>query len=194
MTQFKHYQIKFLDKSNEKLSQEEYADVMNQTGFLKFTRGHFLDYILEVEMIIDVIIGNYMLYKKSKLKKVFRNNILNRGITLNQKIELLCAIINEKREMNENDLKLLKEHLNSLREERNKWAHGIIHFKQERKDKILKFQSYMNWINYNGEERETALTNAYFDDITLKFKTNKEFLVKILVKRKLLPKEYLFNK
>ncbi len=43
MTEFKHYHIKFLDKSKEKLSPEEYDDVMHQTGFLKFTGGHFLD-------------------------------------------------------------------------------------------------------------------------------------------------------
>ncbi len=80
--------------------------------------------------------------------------------------------------------------MGSLRKERNKWAHGIIHFKQEKRGKKVKFQSYLNWINHKGEEKETKLTNPYFDDLTNKFTTNKKFLVKILVKRKLLPKKY----
>ncbi|MEK6841711.1 MAG: hypothetical protein AABX91_00990 [Nanoarchaeota archaeon] len=192
MTQFNHYQIRFLDKSNEKLSQEEYEDVMNQTGFLKFTRGHFLDYILEVELIIQVIIENYMLHKKSKLKGVFRTNVLNK-MSLSQKIEVLLAIINEKKELNNNDLKLLRGYSGSLRKERNKWAHGILHFKQEKHGKIIKFQSYLNWINHNGEEKETKLTNAYFDDLTNKFTTNRDFLVRILVKRGFLSKDYLYK-
>jgi len=137
MTQFNHYQIKFLDKSNEKLSQEEYVDVMNQTGFLKFTRGHFLDYILEVELIIQVIIENYMLHKKSKLKGILRKNVLNK-MNLSQKIDILLAIINEKKELNDKDLRLLKSYSGYLRQERNKWAHGIIHFKQEKNGEIIK--------------------------------------------------------
>jgi len=195
MTEFKHYHIKFLDKSEEKLSPEEYNDVMQQTKFLKFTRGHFLDLIVEVEMIIDITIEDYMLHKKSKLKGVFRKNITNnKNITLKQRIEILCEIINEKRELNETDLKTLKDYLNSLREERNKWAHGNILFKQEKRDKKIVFQSYLNWVGSEGKESEMKLANSYFDDLTNKFQTNQKFLTKILVKRKLLPKEYLSKK
>jgi len=195
MTEFRHYHIKFLDNNNEKLSPEEYNDVMHQTEFLKFTRGHFLDFIIEVEMITDIIIENYMLHKKSNLKGVFRKNITNnKNITLKQKIELLCEIINEKKELNENDLKTLKNYLNSLREERNKWAHGVIHFKQEKRDKKIVFQSYLVWVGSEGNESQLKLTNSYFDDLTHKFQTNQKFLVKILVKRKLLSRDYLFKK
>lgn len=195
MTAFRHYHINFLDKDNEKLSQEEHKDVMHQTNFLKFTRGHFLDIIIEVEMIIDVIIENYILHKKSRLKGVFRKNITNnKNITLNQKIELLCEIINEKKELNENDLKTLRDYLNSLKGERNKWAHGVIHFKQEKRDKKIVFQSYLVWVGSEGKESQLKLTNSYFDDLTHKFQTNQKFLVKILVRRKLLPKDYLFKK
>ena len=195
MTEFRHYHIKFLDNNNEKLSPEEYNDVMHQTEFLKFTRGHFLDFIIEVEMITDIIIENYMLHKKSNLKGVFRKNITNnKNITLKQKIELLCEIINEKKELNENDLKTLKNYLNSLREERNKWAHGVIHFKQEKRDKKIVFQSYLVWVGSEGKESQLKLTNSYFDDLTHKFQTNQKFLVKILVKRKLLSRDYLFKK
>ena len=192
MTEFRHYHIKFLDNNNEKLSPEEYNDVMHQTEFLKFTRGHFLDFIIEVEMITDIIIENYMLHKKSNLKGVFRKNITNnKNITLKQKIELLCEIINEKKELNENDLKTLKNYLNSLREERNKWAHGVIHFKQEKRDKKIVFQSYLVWVGSEGKESQLKLTNSYFDDLTNKFQTNQRFLVKILRKRKLLSKDFL---
>ena len=195
MTEFRHYHIKFLDNNNEKLSPEEYNDVMHQTEFLKFTRGHFLDFIIEVEMITDIIIENYMLHKKSNLKGVFRKNITNnKNITLKQKIELLCEIINEKKELNENDLKTLKNYLNSLREERNKWAHGVIHFKQEKRDKKIVFQSYLVWVGSESNESQLKLTNSYFDDLTHKFQTNQKFLVKILVKRKLLSRDYLFKK
>ena len=195
MTEFRHYHIKFLDNNNEKLSPEEYNDVMHQTEFLKFTRGHFLDFIIEVEMITDIIIENYMLHKKSNLKGVFRKNITNnKNITLKHKIELLCEIINEKKELNENDLKTLKNYLNSLREERNKWAHGVIHFKQEKRDKKIVFQSYLVWVGSESNESQLKLTNSYFDDLTHKFQTNQKFLVKILVKRKLLSRDYLFKK
>src|SRR3989338_2925541 len=104
MTEFRHYHIKFLDNNNEKLSPEEYNDVMHQTEFLKFTRGHFLDYILEFELIIQIIIENYLLHKKSKLKKVLRVNILNK-MSLNQKIEVLISIINEKKGLKNQDLR-----------------------------------------------------------------------------------------
>ena len=60
MTQFRHYQIKFLNKSKEVPTKEEFIDAMKQTEFLKFTRGHFLDLVIEVELIISVIIGNYV--------------------------------------------------------------------------------------------------------------------------------------
>ncbi len=195
MTQFEHYPINFLDNSKEKLSRKEYNDVMHQTEFLKFTRGHFLDFIIRVELIIDIIIENYILHKRSKLKEVFRKNITNnKNITLYQKIDLLCEIINEKKELNENDLKKLKNYLHSLREERNKWAHGSIHFKQEKKNKKIVFQSYLVWVGSKGKESQIKLTNKYFDGLTHKYKTNQEFLVKILVKRKFLPREYLFKK
>ena len=184
-----HYQIKFLNNSNETLTPQELADVIQQTDTLKHIRGNFLDYVLENELVIQIIIENYMLHKKSKLKGVFRTNILNKA-SLNKKIEILLAIINEKKALSSKDLKSLKSYLGSLRKERNKWAHGIIHFKQEKRGKKVKFQSYLNWINHKGEEKETKLTNPYFDDLTNKFTTNKKFLVKILVKRKLLPKKY----
>lgn len=191
MTQFKHYNIKFLDKSKEYLSKEELNDAMEQTESLKFTRGHFLDFVVEVEIIISIIIENYMLHKRSRLKKVFRKNITNnKNITLKQKIDLLCEIINEKQELKGTDLKLLREHLSFIRAERNKWAHGIIHFKQEKKNRKLKLQSYLNFVNSDGSDSELKLTNAYFEDLTQKFQTNQKFLVKILVKRKLLSKEY----
>jgi len=168
---------------------------MKQTEFLKFTRGHFLDYIIEVEMIIDILIENYMLYKKSKLKRVFRNNILNnKNVTFRPKIKLLCAIIKEKKDLNTKDLKLLDKYLDSLREERNKWAHGVIHFNQEKSDKKLKLQSYLNWINSEGKEREIILIDSYFDDLTDKLNTARNLLVRVLVKRKFLSKEYLFKK
>jgi len=187
-----HYQIKFLDKSKETLDSQEMADVINQTHTLKHIRGNFLDYIIETELIIQVIIENYMLHKKSNLKGVLRTNILNK-MTLSQKIEVLLEIVNEKKGLNNKDEKSLKSYLSSLRKERNKWAHGVIHYKQEKKGKKIKkikFQSYLNWLS-DGNEKETKLTNGYFDDLTNKFKENKKFLVKILVRRKLLPKQYL---
>ena len=151
-----------------------------------------MDFIIEVEMIIDIIIENYILHKKSKLKGVFRKNITNnKNINLKQKIELLCEIINEKKELNGNDLKTLKNYLNLLREERNKWAHGVIHFKQEKRDKKIVFQSYLVWVGSEGKESQLKLTNSYFDDLTNKFQTNQRFLVKILRKRKLLSKDFL---
>ena len=195
MTQFRHYQIKFLNKSKEVPTKEEFIDAMKQTEFLKFTRGHFLDLVIEVELIISVIIENYLLHNNSRLKNVFRKNITNnRNITFMQKIEILHEIINEVQELSDEDSRLLKEYLNFIRAERNKWAHGVIHFEQEEKGGKLILQSYLNSINSNGGESEIKLTNSYFDDLTKKFETNQKFLIKILVKRKFLPKDYPIKK
>ena len=85
-------------------------------------------------------------------------------MSLSQKIGILLAIINEKKELKKKDQKLLKGYLNSLRKERNKWAHGVIHFNEEKQDEKRKFQSYLNWIQEDGSEKETKLINSYFDD------------------------------
>lgn len=194
MTGAPYYHINFFDKHNEQLSQEEENNVIEQTQFLRFTRGHLLDFIIEIETIISVIIENYILYKKSKLKGIFRKNITNnKNITLKQKIELLCEIINERKELNQSDLKTLNDYLNSLRDERNKWAHGMIHFKQEKINKQIVFQPYLVWVGADGNESQLRLTNSYLDEFTHKLQTNQKFLVKILVKRKLLSKNSLLK-
>ena len=98
MADFGYYHIKFLDNSDKNLNKTDIKELSENTEILKFNRGHFLDYIIEVEIIIDIIIEDYMIHKKSRLKKVFRTNILNnKNTTLHQKMELLCAIIEEKK-------------------------------------------------------------------------------------------------
>ncbi|UCD20777.1 MAG: hypothetical protein JSW08_03325 [archaeon] len=190
-----HYHIKFLDKSKEMLNPEELIDVRKQTRDLKCIRGNFLDYIIEMELIINILIENFMLHKKSNLRNVFRNNILNnRGVSLGQRIELLCEIIKEKKGIKELELKQLKKHLTSLRDERNRWAHGVIYFKQEKNGRDIKFQSYLNYLDSQGKEKEIILTNSYFEGIDLKLKAAQKFLVKVLVKRKFLSKDFLFKK
>lgn len=190
-----HYQIKFLDKSKETLNSEERANVIGQTNNLKHIRGNFLDYIIEIELIIYILIEDFMMHKKSSLRKVFRKNILNnKGVNLRQKIELLSEIIKEKKGLKETDLKLLNRNLNSLRDDRNRWAHGVIHFNEEKQGKNRKFQSYLNYINSEGKESEIILTNSYFDNLTLKFNATRDLLVRVLVKRGFLSKDYLFKK
>jgi len=190
-----HYQIKFLDKSRETLNSKERADVVEQTRTLKYIRGNFLDYIIEIELIIDILTEDFMLHRKLNLRKVFRKNILNnRGVTLRHKIELLSEIIKEKNVLKEADLRLLNKNLNSLRDERNKWAHGVIHFKQEEQSKNIKFQSYLNFINSVGEESEIILTDPYFDEMTLMLNATRALLVRALVKRGFLSKNYLIKK
>lgn len=195
MSQIKHYPIKFLAESKETLSKDELSDAREQTRVLKLTRGNFLDYIIDVELIIDILIENFVIHKRSNLKRVFRNKILNnRNVPFMHKIKLLYAIIKEKKGLNPSQLKVLEGSLNSLKDERNKWAHGKIHFKQEKKAKTKRLQSYLVWVTSKGEESELRLTNSYFDGLEKKFKVIQKLLVKILVKRKFLPKEYLFGK
>ncbi|MFH1311097.1 MAG: hypothetical protein ABIH65_01690 [Nanoarchaeota archaeon] len=190
-----HYQIKFLDKSKETLTSQERADVINQTHTLKHIRGNFLDYIIEIELIIDILTEDFMIHKKSGLRKVFRKNVLNnKGVTLRQKIELLSEIIKEKKVLKESDLTLLNRNLNSLRDDRNRWAHGVIYFKQEKQGTNIKFQSYLNYINSEGNESEEILTDPYFDNLTAKFNATRNLLVRVLVKRGFLSKDYLFKK
>ena len=136
-----------------------------------------------------------MIHKKSNLKKVFRKNIINnKGVTLKQKIEILSEIIKEKKMLKESELRLLNKNLNSLRDDRNRWAHGVIHFKQEKQGNNIKFQSYLNYINSDGNESEEVLTDPYFDNLTTKFNDARKLLVKVLVKRNFLSKDYLFKK
>ena len=136
-----------------------------------------------------------MINKKSNLRKVFRKNILNnKGVTLRQKIELLSEIIKEKKVLKEAELKLLNKNLNSLRDDRNRWAHGVIYFKQEKQSNNIKFQSYLNYINSDGNENEEILTDPYFDNLTAKFNATRDLLVRVLVKRGFLSKNYLLKK
>lgn len=191
----KHYPINFLDKSKEIPNSEELVNIIRQTNTLKYNRGNFLDYIIEMELIIDILIEDFMLHKKSNLRKVFRKNILNnRGVNLKQKIGLLLEILKEKRLLKEADLNLLNKNLNSLKDNRNRWAHGIIYFKQEKKGKSLIFQPYLNYINSEGNESEVTITNSYSDDLVLKLEATRKILVKVLAKRGFLPKNYLFKK
>jgi len=190
-----HYQIKFLDRSNENLNPQELANVIQQTDTLKHIRGNFLDYIIETELIICILTENFMIHKKSNLGKVFRKNILNnKGVSFKQKIELLSEILKEKKMLPEADLNLLNGNLNSLRDDRNRWAHGVLRFEQEKQGKDIKFQSYLNYINSEGNEKDEILTNSYFDNLTRKFNATRNLLVKVLVKRGFLSKDYLFNK
>ena len=190
-----HYQIRFLDKSKETLNPQEHANVIEQTDALKHIRGNFLDYIIEIELIIDILTENFMIHKKSNLGKVFRKNILNnRGVDFRQKIELLSEILNEKKVLKETELKLLNKNLNSLRDDRNRWAHGVIRFNQEKQGKDIKFQSYLNYINSEGSEKDEILTNSYFDNLTKKFNDTRNLLVRVLVKRGFLSKDYLLKK
>lgn len=179
-----HYQIRFLDKSKETLSPQELANVIEQTNALKHIRGNFLDYIIEIELIICLLIEDFMIHKNSNLRKVFRKNVLNnRGVDFRQKIELLSEILKEKSVLKEAELKLLNRNLNSLRDDRNRWAHGVIRFEQEKQGKNIKFQSYLNYINYEGNERDETLTNTYFDNLTQKFNITRNLLVEVLAKR-----------
>ena len=127
------------------------------------------------------------------MQGVFRRNLLN-SCDFKAKTDLLEEVLKEKKMLKPAQLKELKELLEFSRIERNKWAHGVIHFNEEKQDEKRKFQSYLNWIQEDGSEKETKLINSYFDDLTNKFSENRDFLVKILVKRKLLPKQYLFKK
>jgi len=192
---FRGYSIILPAKSEVKLDPEGLTDHILQTHDLKLIRGHFLDLIIEVELIIDVLIENGILHKKSKLWKVFRNNITNnRNLTFKPKIEILMAIIKERKELNENELKLLRKYLDTLRDERNRWAHGTIRFRQIKHNGKLKLQSYLIYVNSKGEEGEISLINFYFDELTKKFNTIQSLLNKVMVKRKLLPKDYLKHK
>lgn len=192
---FRGYSIIVPPKYEVKLDPEGLTDHILQTHDLKLIRGHFLDLIIEVETIIDVLIENGILHKKSKLWKVFRRNITNnRNLTFKPKIEILVAIIKERKELKENELKLLKGCLDTLRDERNRWAHGTIRFRQEKKNGKLKLQSYLIYVNSKGEEGEIKLIDSYFDELTKKFNTIQSLLNKVMVKRKLLPKDYLKKK
>ena len=181
-----HYQIKFLDKSKELLTPQEKDFVNKQTEILKFNRGNILDYVIEIELVIHILIEDAMIHKKSKLWKVFRTNILNnKSVTFKHKIDLLSAIVDEKEELSKSDQKKLDKSLNSLREERNKWAHGVIHFKEEEKDKSISLEPYLNWVGSKGQESEINIGGSYFEDLVSELKTSKKLLLKLLKKRKI---------
>jgi len=134
---FKCYPIIVPPKSEVKLDPEGLTDHILQTHNLKLIRGDFLDLIIGVELVTDILIENGILHKKSKLWKVFRNNITNnKNLTFKPKIDLLCAIIKEKKELNPTELKLLKKYLDTLRDERNRWhmALFVLGKKKEMKD------------------------------------------------------------
>lgn len=56
------------------------------------------------------------------------------------------------------------------------------------------FQPHLNYIKSDGTESEIILTNFYFDNLITKLYTSKRLLVKVLVKRGFLTKDYLFKK
>jgi len=73
-------------------------------------------------------------------------------------------------------------------------AHGTIRFRQEKRDERLKLQSYLFYVNSKGGESEIILIDSYFDDLTHKFETIQKSLNKVLIKRGLLPKDYIKGK
>ncbi len=192
---FNSYAIIVPAKSEVFLDQEGNRDHILQTHDLKLIRGHFLDLIIEIESLTDVLIENGILHKKSRLWKVFRKNITNnRNMTFKPKIELLCEVIIEREELKEDEVKILKKHLETLRDERNRWAHGTIRFRQHKKEGKLKLQPSLIYVNSKGEENEIPLIDSYFDELTHKFQKIQELLNKVMVRRGLLPKDYLKKK
>jgi len=192
---FRGYGIIVPAKSEVKLDPDGLTDHLLQTHNLKLIRGHFLDLIIETELVTDVLIENGILHKKSRLWKVFRKNITNnRNMTFKPKIELLCEVIRERGELKEGEVKTLKKHLETLRDERNRWAHGTICFRQHKKDGKLELQPYLIYVNSKGEENDVTLIDTYFDELTHKFQTIQGLLNKVMVKRGLLPKDYLKKK
>ena len=184
--------IRLPPKSTVNLGPEEFKDYNKQIHDLKFIRGHFLEVIIAIEERINLLLEKSLISKNSKLKTVFQEKILHsRNTTLKSKIDLLQETIKTKKEMKDFDVKILYNSLDLLINERNKWAHGSIFFQQKTVDGKLKMQSYLNYINSKGKFAEQELNNKYFDSLNKKLGIINEKLIIILVKRKLLPKDYL---
>ena len=187
--------IRLPPKSTVNLGPEEMKDYNKQIHDLKFIRGHFLELIICIEERINLLLETSLISKKSKLKNVFQEKILHsRNTTLKSKIDLLKEIIKTKKEMKDSDLNEFYKSLELLIIERNKWAHGPIFFQQKNVNGKLKMQSYLNYINSEGKFAEQELNDQYFDNLNKELNIINERLISILVKRKLLPKEYLKQK
>ena len=187
--------IRIPPKTTVNLGPEEMSDYNKQSHDLKFIRGHFLEVIITIEERINLLLEKSLISKNSKLKTVFQEKILHsRNMTLKSKIDLLQEIIKTKKEIKDTDMKILYNSLELLVNERNKWAHGSIFFQQKDVDSKLKMQSYLNYINSKGRFAEQELNDKYFDVLNKKLSLINEKLTIILVKRKLLPKDYLKQK
>jgi len=155
-------------------------------------RGHFLDIIISIEEKISLFLEKTLIPKNLETKRVFTEKILHsKDLTLLKKIKLLKEIIEVKKYLNQNDLDKLYSSLEYVVSERNKWAHGSLIFEQKKKNKKLKFQAYMTYLNNEGKFSEDQLNDTYFNLLNKKLLLINNNLVKVLVKMKLLPKDYL---
>ena len=187
--------IRIPPKTAVHLDHEQMSDYNKQCHDLKFIRGHFLEVIITIEERINLLLEKSLISKNSKLKTIFQEKILHsRNMTLKSKIDIFRDIIKTKKEMKDPDMKNLYNSLELLVNERNKWAHGSIFFQQKNVDGKLKMQSHLNCINSKGKFAEQELNDKYFDSLNKKLDIINEKLTTILVKRKLLPKDYLKQK
>ncbi len=155
--------IKVPAHSEVKLGPEELLDREKQKQTLKFIRGNFLEIIVSIEQDINHLIEKFLSITDEKVKLIFKERILlHRGMNLSWKSEFFKSLIEKKETLPKERLDILVIALDNLISERNKWAHGTIHYKQEENRKL---QSYLEYINSKGILSELKLTNEYFDKL-----------------------------
>lgn len=148
----------------ENLSEEEGREYDEQIEELKHSRGNFIEILIEIENKIDAIIVKLLTKPEKVIESIFREKVLNsRILNLRSKMNLLCSLLklnNESEEYNE-----LKNSLEFLVAERNKWAHGLIFFERKKVDGKIILQPNLLFYNSKDEQSSIKLSQKYVRDV-----------------------------
>lgn len=147
----------------DKETGNDYREKINESLYI---RGNFLDLIIHIEMQVNFILDRNLISKNSKIKSVFQEKILNsKKFDLDFKIKILDEIIKSRNLFSNKKRESLVNNLVFVKDQRNVWAHGSLVFKQHKRNKELKFQAYISYVNSHGKFTEQPLTEQYYKDL-----------------------------
>jgi len=160
---------------------KEYKELIHR---MKYIRGHFIETLIQIETHMNRIIEKCLFSKDSEFKSAFSEKVLNsRAVPLTVKIGLFKEIVDRAGLLEEDEKREFFKSLETLKTERNKWAHGPIFYEQDRN---LRFHPYLQYIDGKEKLSEQKLTEEYFEDLDKRLQTIDEKMKKILVKLELL--------
>jgi len=184
--------IKMPPHSKIHMDEADLVDYQKKIFDAKWYRGNFIEIIIYIENQINIIIERSFLPKNSKMKDIFRRNLLNSS-DFKAKTDLLEEILKEKKMLKSAQLDELIKLLEFYRTERNKWAHGAITWTQKKENKKRVLVGTLHFINSKHEIVEQILTKKYYQEMYDNLEKLKAVLGKLMEKVGYIKKRFKNN-